>query len=89
MILHLGSDCIVPLKEVIAIFDAEAMSKSKDMKAYIENKLEKECFFCCKKEEIKTYVLTRKKEKDLIYASAISSQTLYKRTNLNNAIKSW
>lgn len=89
MILHLGSDYIVPLQDVIAIIDAEAVSKSQDTKQFLERKMKDFMFSCCQHEEIKSYILAKKKNEFCVYASAISSQTLLKRTCINTALKNW
>ena len=87
MILHLGSDYIVPLCEVIAIIDAEAVFKSKDTKDFLDRCVKKKVIKCCGDEEIKSYILSKKEGELCIYASAISSQTLLKRTSLVTAAK--
>jgi len=89
MILHLGSDFIVPLCDVIAIIDADAVSKSKDTKEFIESKMKDCTCNCGGHEETKSYIIAKKDGELCMFASAISSQTLLRRTNLTNAIKSW
>lgn len=87
MILHLGADYIVPLCEVIAIIDAQTVAKSKDTKKFVNICTPKKVIMCCKEGETKSYVLSKRKGELCIYTSAISSQTLLKRTNLSAAVK--
>ena len=87
MILHLGSDYIVPLCEVIAIIDANAILKSRDTKNFLDRNIKEKVIKCCHDEEIKSYILAKKEDAFCVYLSAISSHTLLKRTCLTTANK--
>ncbi len=89
MILHLGSDYIVPLCEVIAIIDADTVVKSKDTREFIKGKMKDCTCNCGGHEETKSYIIAKKDGELCLFASAISSHTLLRRTNLSNVIKSW
>lgn len=90
MFLHLGKDFVVPIKDVIAIIDANTSFQSKDTREFF-NIAEEEGFICKIVDKgIKSYIITEKVEKDkegreirtsIIYCSNISSTTLCKRSN--------
>lgn len=87
--LHLGKNFVIPLKDVIAIIDAETAFKSDDTKDFF-NIAKEEGFICdIVKDDIKSYIITERVEKEknnnkgvrksIIYTSNISPDTLYKR----------
>jgi len=88
--LHLGKDYVIPLKDVIAIIDAETAFKSEDTKDFFKIAEEEGFINKIVKEGIKSYIITEKVEKDkndgieirksIIYCSNISTSTLYKRS---------
>ncbi|SCG84576.1 hypothetical protein DW1_3026 [Proteiniborus sp. DW1] len=89
MFLHIGKSLIIPIKEIIAIIDAESIMKSDDTKNFLKI-AEEEGFICDVGEDnIKSYIITEKLEKSkensskirrsVIYSSNISSKTLLKR----------
>ncbi|MGF7060726.1 extracellular matrix regulator RemB [Brassicibacter mesophilus] len=89
MFLHLGKDFVIPLKDIIAIIDAETAFKSNDTREFFKIAEEEGFIHDIVKDGIKTYIITEKAEKDkndgtevrksIIYSSNISSTTLYKR----------
>ncbi|SDY89631.1 protein of unknown function [Proteiniborus ethanoligenes] len=97
MFLHLGKDYVIPLKDVIAIIDVESALKSEITKEFLEVAEEEDFIHDIAKEEIKSYVISEKVEKgknnkyeirkSKIYASNISSTTLFKRANFIDNIK--
>lgn len=90
MFLHLGRDFVIPIKDVIAIIDAESL-QSKDTKTFFEIAEEEGFIYRIVDKDIKSYIITEKVEKSkskgekirksVIYTSNISSSTLYKRAN--------
>lgn len=74
MFLHLGSDVMVPVKEVLAIFDYKTMELEENKAFFTSMRQEKEVV-AIGSDEIKSYVITD----DKIYLSVISSLTLKKR----------
>lgn len=86
MILHLGADYMVPLCEVIAIIDADAALKSRETKDFLDRNMKEKVVRCCIDHEIKSYILAKEKGTFCVYLSAISSQTLLKRTCLKSAV---
>lgn len=92
MFLHLGKNFVIPIKDIIAIIDAEALDKSEDTKNFFKIAEEEE--FLCKisDDDIKSYIITEKVIKDkkgesirksIMYCSNISTTTLYKRAKMN------
>jgi len=79
MILHLGGDIAVPLKDIIAIFDMPSALKSDVNREFLEVAREEGFIKEVSKGENKTFVLAETKNKTVIYISPISSATLLKR----------
>ncbi len=74
MFLHLGSDTVVALKDVIAINDLKSF-RSGINKDFLKNMSEKKMIVDISPDNAKSFVVTDKK----IFLSAISSLTLKKR----------
>lgn len=89
MFIHLGKDLVIPLKDVIAIVDAESALKSDDTKEFFRVAEEEGFIHRIADKEIKSYIVTERVLKtkgkriatrqSIIYTSNISSSTLYKR----------
>lgn len=73
MFLHLGSDVMVPVKDVLAIYDYKTMEFETNQKMLETMMREKEVVEISK--EAKSFIFTD----DKIYLSVISSLTLKKR----------
>lgn len=74
MYMHLGNNCIIPTKEIIAILNVE--EPSDDLKDIIEvARLEKKMVNVSDKGKEKALVICQ----DQVYLSPISSLTLYRR----------
>lgn len=81
MILHLGKDYIVPVKDVILILNYENLSGNTDTENFLktlENTVEK--VYIAKK-DIKSVIYANPMGKHYLYYSPISSVTLFKRAN--------
>lgn len=74
MFLHLGSDVMVPVKDIVAIYDHKTMESEENRVCFDFMKLEKKVV-AITSDEVKSYVVTD----DSIYLSVISSLTLKKR----------
>lgn len=95
MLLHLGKDTVIPLKEVIAIIDKESAFKSETTKRFFDKAYEQGIIENVT-DEVKTYILTDKiinkkdigkqTRKSIIYTSNISSTTLKKRAGFVDEI---
>ena len=82
MFLHLGENVVVPLKDVIGIFDLETSSYSSDSVKFL--RLAEEDGFVEKvsSEPPKSFTLAEVDKKSKVFLSPISSSTLTKRTNI-------
>lgn len=80
MFLHLGENVVVPLKDVIGIFDIETSTYSSDSMQFL--RLAEEDGFVQKvsSEPPKSFVVAEVDKKSKIFLSPISSATLTKRT---------
>ena len=80
MFLHIGGDVVIPTSSIIAIFDMDTTTISKDSKEFIKI-AEEEGFILTIMEELpKSFIITEINKKSKIYLSPISSVTLLKRT---------
>lgn len=80
MFLHIGGDVVIPVKNVIAIFDIETTTISKDTKDFLRV-AEEEGFITSISNDIpKSFIITEVDKKSKIYLSPISSVTLQKRS---------
>lgn len=86
MFLHLGENVVIPLSEVIAILDINSTS-SMDTRSFL--KIAEEEGFVTKitDDPPKSFILTERNKKSIIYLSPISSVTLVKRTNFLNELQ--
>ena len=92
MVLHLGGDVVIPMKDVIGIFDLETSEDSQTNKEFLEIVKEEGFVRVLSEDAPKTFVLTECNNKIKIYLSPISSSTLKKepdlyRTYLSKAIR--
>ena len=89
MFIHLGKDLVIPLRDVIAIIDAESALKSDYTKEFFRVAEEEGFIYSIVDKEVKSYIVTERVLKtkgkrsatrqSIIYTSNISSSTLYKR----------
>lgn len=79
MFLHLGENVVIPLREVIAIFDMSS-TNSMDTKHFLKTAEEEGFIRRITNDEPKSFVLTERNKKSIIYLSPISSVTLGKRS---------
>lgn len=81
MFLHLGGDIVIPIKDVIAIFDLDITTISKITREFL-HVAEEEGFVVNVSEDLpKSYVLAETEGKSKVYVSPISAATLLKRAN--------
>lgn len=92
MILHLGGDFSINVKDVIAILDIKSTLKSKDSKTFFKICKEEGFIRRISEEEPRSLVFVERKErknnkknKTIVYESPISALTLQKRAKLNNS----
>ena len=80
MFLHLGNDVYISEKDIIMIGNLDTATVSRYTKSYLE-KCEKAHLIETVCTDIpKTFVVSRKKDKDKVYLTNISSGTLVKRS---------
>ncbi len=80
MFLHLGSDVMVFVKDIIAIFDFETTTLSKITREFLSISEEEEFIINVSEEDLpKSFIITEVDRKSKIYISPISSVTLNKR----------
>lgn len=80
MFLHLGENVVVPVKDVIGIFDMETSIYGSDTVQFLRMAEEDGFVERITKEKPKSFVIAEVNKKSKIYLSPISSVTLSKRT---------
>ncbi len=79
MFLHLGSDVIVNMRDIIAIMDLETTTTSAISREFLKT-AEEEGFIRNISEDLpRSYIITEQRDQSIIYISPISSATLLKR----------
>ncbi len=86
MFIHLGGSVVVSQGDIIAIFDVDTSGASVNTKNFL--KMSEDDGFVVKisEDEPKSFVLTEKRKKTIIYLSPISSTTLFKRAKFMDDI---
>ncbi|HHW31218.1 MAG TPA: DUF370 domain-containing protein [Clostridiaceae bacterium] len=80
MFLHIGGDVVIPSKSIIAMFDIDTTTISKDTKEFLKISEEEGFVEAISDGDLpKTFIITETDKKSKIYLSPISSVTLYKR----------
>ena len=79
MFLHIGNDVYLAEKDIIAIFNLDTSSVSKNTQIYLSKNEQKNAIETVCEDIPKTFVVTRKNNKDKVYLTNISSATLIKR----------
>jgi len=80
MFLHLGENVVVPIKDIIGIFDMETTMYSSDTIQFLRMAEEDGFVERITKNMAKSFVIAEVDKKSKIYLSPISSSTLSKRT---------
>ncbi len=80
MFLHIGGDVVIPIKNIIAIFDIESTTVSKDTKEFLTIAEEEGFIESISQDLPKSFIITETDKKSKIYLSPISSVTLQKRS---------
>ncbi len=82
--LHLGGDVIIPAKNIIAIFEMETSTISKDTREFLKISEDEGFVETISSELPKSFVITYNEKNTKIYVSPISSVTLQKRVEEND-----
>lgn len=80
MFLHLGENVVVPIKDVIGIFDVDTATYSSDTIQFLRMAEEDGFVERITKDKPKSFVIAEVDKKSKIFLSPISSVTLSKRT---------
>lgn len=80
MFLHLGENVVVPLKDVIGIFDLETTMYGSDTSQFLRLAEEDGFVERITKEHPKSFIVAEVNKKSKIFLSPISSSTLCKRS---------
>ncbi len=83
MFLHLGESIVVPIKDIIGIFDIESTMYSPDTSQFIRLAEEDGFVERITSDKPKSFIIAEVNKKSKIYLSPISSSTLRKRTNMS------
>ena len=81
MFIHLGGDVVISIKDVISIMDVESSNLSNTTKEFLSIADDEGFIRKISEDEPKSFILTEKDNKTIIYLSPISSVTLLKRAN--------
>ena len=79
MYLHIGSDVVVNTKNVVGIFDVENTTVSRLGKNFLGEAQKQGEVVYATEELPKSFVITRKGNKNTIYISSMSTQVLSRR----------
>lgn len=85
MFLHLGENVVVPIKDVIGIFDIQTTMYSSDTSQFLRMAEEDGFVERITNDKPKSFVIAEVDKKSKIYLSPISSSTLTKRTDVDYA----
>lgn len=80
MFLHLGENVVVPIKDIIGIFDMETSMYSSDTIQFLRMAEEDGFVERITKEKPKSFIIAEVDKKSKVYLSPISSATLTKRS---------
>ena len=83
MFLHLGENVVVPIKDIIGIFDLQNTMYSSDTIQFLRLAEEDGFVQRITKEQPKSFIIAEVNNKSKIYLSPISSTTLTKRTDMD------
>lgn len=80
MFLHIGGDIVIPVKNIIAIFDIESTTISKDTREFLKIAEEEGFVESISHDLPKSFIIAEIEKMSKIYLSPISSITLQKRS---------
>ncbi|GIM28882.1 DUF370 domain-containing protein [Clostridium polyendosporum] len=83
MFLHLGENVVVPIKDIIGIFDMQTTMYSSDTIQFLRMAEEDGFVERITNDKPKSFVIAEVDKKSKIYLSPISSSTLTKRTDID------
>ena len=80
--MHLGENVVVPIKDIIGIFDIETSTYGSDTSQFLRMAEEDGFVERITKEKPKSFIIAEVNKKSKIYMSPISSSTLIKRSEI-------
>lgn len=83
MFLHLGENVVVPIKDIIGIFDLQATMYSSDTIQFLRMAEEDGFVERISDEKPKSFIIAEVEKMSKVYLSPISSSTLTKRTEID------
>lgn len=83
MFLHIGNNYILDEKNVIGIYNIDAIKETIEYKNLIKEMEKKHCLIRDVNLEEKSFIMTKEKDKIVGYISNISSTTIAKRSQMN------
>lgn len=86
MFIHLGGNTVISLKDIISIMDVESSNLSNTTKEFLSIAEDEGFIRKISEDEPKSFILTEKDNKTIIYLSPISSVTLNKRAGFIESI---
>ena len=86
MYLHLGNDEVVRKKDIVAVFDMDNTTISSKSRAFLSEAQKKNEVINICDDLPKSYILTNFEDKNSLYISSVSTQTISKRANSNKDI---
>ncbi len=82
MFLHIGDNYMIPIKDIIGIFDLEATTTTKETREFLNVSEEEGFITTISKEMPKSFIVTEEDSRSRIYLSPISASTLRKRMEI-------
>ncbi|HIU47902.1 MAG TPA: DUF370 domain-containing protein [Candidatus Avimonoglobus intestinipullorum] len=80
MFLHLGNDAVVNTKDIVAIFDMDNTTVSKNSRKFLAQAQKNGQVVDTSEDLPKSYIVANTNGKTKVYISSVSSQTLLKRS---------
>lgn len=80
MFLHLGNDAVVNTKDIVAIFDMDNTTISKNSRKFLAQAQKNGQVVDTSEDLPKSYIVANTNGKTKVYISSVSSQTLLKRS---------
>ncbi|SMC28405.1 protein of unknown function [Clostridium acidisoli DSM 12555] len=84
MFLHLGENVVVPIKDIIGIFDIETTMYSSDTSQFLRMAEEDGFVERITEDKPKSFIIAEVNKMSKVYLSPISSSTLSKRSEMFN-----
>ena len=86
MFLHIGNDVVVRKSDIIAVFDMDNTTISRQSRDFLQMAQKNNTVIDICDDLPKSYVVTNCDGESRVYISSVSSQTIYKRSGLEKMI---